>query len=74
MSARGRAGFVISPRGVRRRWIWMSLVVPEMACIPKDYILAVNRLAIDEFVYARARQSRIGREPLAVIDFVAVIS
>jgi hypothetical protein len=52
----------------------MGLVVPEMACIPKDYILAVNWLAIDEFVNASARQSRIGREPLAIVDFVAAIS
>lgn len=54
--------------------IWMGLVMPEMASVPKDYVLAVNRLAIDEFVNARARQSRIGREPLAVVDFVAVVS
>jgi hypothetical protein len=53
--------------------VWMSLVVPEVARIPKDYILAVNWLAIDELVNACARQSRIGRESLAVIDFVTVI-
>jgi hypothetical protein len=51
----------------------MGLVVPEVAGIPKYYILAVNRLAIDELVNACTRQSRIGREPLTVIDFVALI-
>lgn len=51
----------------------MGLVVPQVAHMPKDYILAVNWLAIDELVNACARQSWIGCEPLARLRWDAIL-